>query len=65
MWAHTDVCGPVARNVGPFADNVGSERGVFAANVGRAKVIFVGPRDYVCGPLQLGMEALLGEQGFF
>lgn len=46
MWAREDVCGL-------FADNVGPRQHVFADNVGFNYGLFVGQRDYVCGPLQL------------
>jgi len=39
--------------VGPFAHHVGLKHGPFAANVSRTEGILVGPRDYVCGSLQL------------
>ena len=53
MWAGSDVCGLLAENVGLLAENVGLKHGPFAQNVSRTEVIFVGPRDYVCGPLQV------------
>ena len=53
MWAGSDVCGLFVENVGLFAENVGLKYRPFAQNVSRTKGIFVGPRDYVCGPLHL------------
>ena len=41
-------------NVGLFAENVGLKYRPLAQNVSRTKGIFVGPRDYVCGPLHIG-----------
>ena len=53
MWAGSDVCGLFVKNVGLFAENVGLKYRPFAQNVSRTKGIFVGPRDYVCGPLHI------------
>ena len=53
MWAREDVGELFAPNVGPFAHKMGLKHGPFAAKVSRTEGIFVGPRDYVCGPLQL------------
>src|SRR5215471_14694003 len=55
MWAGSDVCGLLVENVGLLVENVGLKYRPFAQNVSRTKGIFVGPRDYVCGPLQVGM----------
>jgi len=51
MWAGSEVCGLLAENVGLLAENVGLKHGPFAQNVSRTEMIFVGPKDYVCGPL--------------
>ena len=61
MWAGSDVGGLFAENMGLFAENVGLKYRPFAQNVSRTKGIFVGLRDYVCGPLQLtvGLFTLL------
>src|SRR5712691_6883259 len=56
MWAGSDVCGLFAENVGLFAENVGLKYRPFAQNVSRTKGIFVGPRDYVRGPLQVSLR---------
>ena len=38
MWAQTYVCGLVANNVGPVADNVVSDGCLFANNLGRKRL---------------------------
>jgi hypothetical protein len=57
MWAEPDVCGLLAQNVGPFAQNVGPKDLLFAANVGRVarrlwarKITFVGRYIYRGNP---------------
>ena len=51
-------------NSHPLAQNVGLKHSLFAQNVSRTKVILVGPRDYVCGPLQVLVRRSKNTQPF-